>query len=255
MGSQEITDDHVRHSAITSHPIGVSELSTLLDQVPPGGEYDAYRRAVLDDNVLGLATASGRLWRFKTLRRLYLFRRDSLLFRALRDLWPDEAEARPLLAGLCALATDTLFRATAHLVVGLSPGAEVAAGDFAKPVEQAFPGVYAGTTMATIASKAYASWGQTGHLGQASKGVKPRIRPVAAPANVAYALMLGHVQGIRGEALFETLWSQVLDAPRSELYDLAATASQRGLIEFRHAGGVVEVGFRELLRQPEEQPV
>jgi hypothetical protein len=250
--TRQITDDHVRHSAITSHAIGIPELSTLLHHVSAGSEYDAYRRAVLEDNVLGLTTANGRLWRFKTLRRLYLFRPDSLLFRALRDLWPDEAAARPLLAGLCALATDTVFRATAHHVVALNLGARVAAIDFAKPVEEIFPGVYAQSTMKTIESKAYASWAQTGHLGQPSRAVRPRIRAVACPANLAYALVLGHLQGVRGEALFDTIWTQVLDVPRSQMYDLAFSASQKGLLDFRHAGGVVEVGFRELLRPREE---
>ena len=252
--AQEITDERVRHSAITSHAIGVPELSTLLDHVNADSDYDTYRRAVLEDNVLGLATANGRLWRFKTLRRLYLFRPDSLLFRALRDLWPDEETARPLLTGLCALAKDTVFRATAHHVLALSSGTQVATIDFAKPVEEIFPGVYAASTMKTIQSKAYASWAQTGHLGQPSRGVRPRTRAVACPANLAYALMLGHLQGVRGEALFETIWAQVLDAPRSQMYDLAFSASQKGLIDFRHAGGVVEVGFRELLRPLEKQP-
>jgi len=40
----------------------------------------------------------------------------------------------------------------------------------------------------------------------------------------------------------------VLDQPMSHLLDLAASASQHGMLELRQAGGVVEVGFRELLR-------
>jgi hypothetical protein len=65
---------------------------------------------------------------------------------------------------------------------------------------------------------------------------------------VAYALMLGHLQGTRGPALFDMLWTKVLDQPKSHLFDLASDASQRGLLEFRHAGGVVEVSFHELFR-------
>jgi hypothetical protein len=60
--------------------------------------------------------------------------------------------------------------------------------------------------------------------------------------------MLGYLQGIRGQALFDTLWAKVLDHPKSHLFDLAFIASQRGLMEFRQAGGVVDVSFRELLR-------
>jgi len=60
--------------------------------------------------------------------------------------------------------------------------------------------------------------------------------------------MLGYLQGVRGEALFETLWARALDRPMSHLLDLAVSASQRRLLEFRHAGGVVDVTFHQLLR-------
>ena len=55
--------------------------------------------------------------------------------------------------------------------------------------------------------------------------------------------------GPRGQALFETLWAKVLDQPTSHLFDLASAASQRGLLEFRHGGGVVEISFHDLLRR------
>jgi hypothetical protein len=60
--------------------------------------------------------------------------------------------------------------------------------------------------------------------------------------------MLGYLQGSRGQALFETLWARVLDQPTSHLMDLAATASQAGMLELRHGGGVVEITLRQLLR-------
>lgn len=244
----EIADGDVRHSAITSHSIGVVELSTLLKAVDREAPLEAYRRAVVDENILGLETASGRLWRFKTLRRLYKLQPESLLFRALTDLWWQSPGAPPLLAGLCALATDTVFRATATRVLQTAPGDVVSAFELGEPVAARFPSVYADSTMATIRSKAYASWEQTGHLGRAFQGVKPRVRAVCGPANVTYALMLGYLQDVRGEALFRTLWADALDQPLSYLFDLARTASQHGMLEFRHAGGVIDVGFKELLR-------
>jgi hypothetical protein len=60
--------------------------------------------------------------------------------------------------------------------------------------------------------------------------------------------MLGHLEGARGQALLETLWVRVLDQPTSHLMDLAATASQLGMLELRHAGGVVEITFHQLQR-------
>lgn len=252
-GAEEIVAGDIRQSAITSHSIGVAELSTLLGALPAHVDGEAFRHAVVRDNVLGLATETGRTWRFKTLRRLYQFRPDSVLFRALRDLWPLEASGQPLLAALCALATDTVFRVTEQAITTTSLGDVVRTADFAERVEEAFPGAYAESTMAKVASNAYASWQQTGHLGPAHGGSKLRIRATCTASDVAYALLLGHLEGHRGEALFDTVWARVLDHPRSHLDDLAFAASQRGMIEFRNAGGVVEVGFRELLRPMESQ--
>lgn len=252
-GTEGIVPGDIRQSAITSHSIGIPELSYLLDVLPTDAGLTDYERAVMDENVLALATEAGRLWRFATLRRLYLLRPDSLLFRALRDLWLADEDSPPMLATLCSMATDTVFRSSASVITGTGPGDGVAASDFAQAIEAAYPGAYAASTLNKAASNAYASWQQSGHLGAAVGGRKPRHRASCGSAGVAYALMLGHLEGHRGEALFETLWVCVLDQPRSQLYDLAFSASQRGMLEFRSAGGVTEVGFKQLLRPMDGQ--
>lgn len=246
--SNEIVPATQRRSAITSHTIGVPELTRLLDVVGADASHDAYRVAVVHENVLGFETDSGRDWRFQTLRRLYQLRPDSLIFRALRDLWHDDRDAQPLLAGCCALASDTVFRATASTMTSALPGQPVALDDLEEAVEARYPGAYAPSTMRTIRGRAAASWQQTGHLGDEIDGTRLRRRAVCRPANVAYAFLLGHLAGARGEGLFETIYAQALDIPAAHLPDLAFQASQRGMLEFRSAGGVTEVGFRELLR-------
>jgi hypothetical protein len=47
------------------------------------------------------------------------------------------------------------------------------------------------------------------------------------------------------------VWARALDQPRAHLIDLAAVASKRSLIDFRHSGGVTDVGF-SVLRRPVE---
>jgi hypothetical protein len=256
-GEDEIVPADVRKSAITSQSIGVAELADLLRAVAQAAPTQAYVDAVLEDNVLGVERATARENRLNTLQRLYQLRRESVLFRALRDLWPLGEAGQPLLAGLCAMTRDTVFRSTAELVAELGFGEEVTSEAFAAVIDAAFPGAYRENTLKTTATKAAASWEQTGHLTNVSAGKRARIRervPAACrPSNVAYALLLGHLQGHRGEALFETVWARVLDRPRSQLMDLAVAASQQGMVEFRSGGGVIEVGFAQLLRPMEGQ--
>ena len=48
--------------------------------------------------------------------------------------------------------------------------------------------------------------------------------------------------------MFETFWARVLDLSPIELDALAFGASQRGWIDYRRAGDVVEIGFSYLMR-------
>lgn len=251
-GTAEIVPGDVSGGANTSHTVMIGALAALLGTVPPGASSTDYEQAAVDGNVLGKQTEGARRRTFRYLRELYLLRPEALLFRALRDLWPDDREARPLLAGLCALARDAVFRASSDAITRSHPGERLTAKDLAEVVGERFAGVYSDSTLAKIGRNVFSSWEQTGHLASRARLEKLRTRPTCHPANVAYALMLGHLEGARGQALFTTLWADALDQPASHLVDLAVSASQRGLIEFRSAGGVVEVGFRQLLRPFDE---
>jgi hypothetical protein len=244
----EIVPSNVSGGANTSHTIVVSALTALLGAVPADAPAAGYEHAAVEANVLGKATDGSRRRTYRYLRELYLLRCDSLLFRALRDLWPVDEAARPMLAGLCALARDSVFRASSTAITCTSPGDTLTSADLADAVTEKFRESYGAATLAKIGRNTFSSWEQTGHLAAAGRATKARIRATCRPANVAYALLLGHLEGVRGCALFDTLWARVLDQPPSHLFDLGAAASQQGMLELRQAGGVVEVGFRELLR-------
>ena len=106
------------------------------------------------------------------------------------------------------------------------------------------------STRAVIGRNTASTWTQSGHLrGRSNKvRVQARSRPIA----LAYALMLGHLCDVRGEALFHALWARALDAPVHVLYEQAVLASQQGWIDYRQAGGVTEITFGYLLREPDE---
>jgi hypothetical protein len=248
LGTQtEIVAGETSGGASTSHSILTGRLGALLDTVAADAAQAEYERAAIDENVIGSRTIGSRKRTFRYLKELYLLRPDSILFRGLRDLWSSDPPARPLLAGVCALARDSAFRASSSVILASVPNQTVSASDLALAVAETFPGHYSMATQAKIGRNTFSSWEQTGHLRKAGR-IKIRVRPACFPANVAYALLLGHLQGRRGPSLFETLWARVLDQPKSHLYDLTFAAAQRGFLQFRHAGGLVEVSFPELLR-------
>lgn len=248
MSEHGIAPADVSGGTTTSNTLIVPSLMRLLNNTPYASTFDDYEHAVIDDNILGKDTAEVRKRTFRSLRELYVLRNDQILFRAMRDVWSDDPKGQPLLAGLCALATDAVFRSTAKVITSREPGDEVNREELGQAAEDQFPGVYSASTIGKVGRNAYSSWQQTGHLDEADGGAKARRRADTTASAVAYALLLGHLEGAGGEALFHTQWARVLDRPVPHLFELATVASQRSLIDFRHSAGVVEVGFSTLMR-------
>lgn len=247
-GDGDIVPGNESGGASTSHTIVVPALQTLLARVGVRATPSSYESAVIDDNVLGKDRVGARKRTLRYLRELYLLRTDSLIFRALGDLWNDDASGQPLLAGLCALARDPVFRSSSAAIFHTQPGDQLTSIDLADAVGKAFPDSYSDATLAKIGRNTYSSWEQTGHLRTIDRNGKVRARATATPAATAFALLLGHLEGYSGGALFDTTWARALDQTQAHLLDLAALASQRSLIDFRNSGGVTEVSFTELLR-------
>jgi hypothetical protein len=242
----EITAGTRAGGANTSHTIAVDLLSRLLDAVPVGAPHEDYIRAAVDANVLGRSTLEGRRRAVRYLRELYLLEPARVLFRALRDLWDQDLVAQPLIAGLSAYARDSVFRASAAGLLPVPPGAPVTSEDLTNAVLAVFPDTYNAGTAGKIGRNTGSSWTQTGHLSGRRHKVRRRVE--ATPASAAYALLLGHLEGKRGQALFDTCWTAFLDASPHEMASLADAAARHGYLEVRSAGGVVEIGFRHLLR-------
>jgi hypothetical protein len=242
----DILDGDAPGGTNTSHTIAVAHLSSLLAFLPPTSTRRDYEAAAVEQNLLGRATVEGRRRTFRYLRELYLMDPSRILFRALRDLWDEDLESQRLLAGLSALARDSVFRASAKGLLAVAPGTAVAAEDLAGFVTAVFPGAYNDATAAKIGRNTASSWTQTGHL--QGRQSKTRQKVEGRPAAATYALLLGHLQGERGQSLCDSLWTRFLDATPREIESLAEAASHRGYLELRSGGGVLEIGFRHLLR-------
>jgi hypothetical protein len=245
-----LVSDHESGGTHTSRTIMLRELRALLAKCPVDAAPQDYLAAIVEDNILGKKSENTRARSFRYLRELYVLDRRSVIFRGLRDLWDANVTAQPLLALLCALARDPLLRATANVVIAVAPGSHIDAKMLASAVEDSFPGNYGDAVRHKIGRNAASSWTQSGHLdGRASK---VRVRVECRPAAVAYALMMGHLVDARGVGLLGTVWGRALDAPEVTVFEQAVAAAQRGWIEFRRAGDVVDVGFSWLLRSQRE---
>ena len=67
------------------------------------------------------------------------------------------------------------------------------------------------------------------------------------PVNVAYALLLAWLDGVRGAALFNAPTLTLLDRPPHVVRDLAREAAREGWLEWRAAGDVTDITFDLLL--------
>lgn len=224
-----------------SRTMMLAELEMLLDSVPGDASPEAYRAAVLEENVLLKGAETTRKKSLRFLRELYLLDRREPIFRALNVLGEQEPSSRPLMALLAAVTRDDLLRSTATLISETPVGAPVNAEMLSTAVADRFPDVLAPGILAKVGRNTASSWTQSGHLEGHSKKVRTRVKPSAGA--VAYALFLGHLCGVRGLPLYETLWALLLDAPEHELDTLAFAASQRGWMEYRRMGEVAEFGF------------
>lgn len=236
--------------ANTSHTIAVELLVNLLAAGGRDATFATYQRIAVDQNVLGRSTYEGRRRTFRYLRELYVLDATNLLFRALRELWLEDQSAVAQLAGISALARDASLRASAHAVLPARQGSVVRADDIARILDTSFPGVYNAATLHKIGRNAASSWTQTGHL--SGRTAKVRVSIEAKNVAVAYAVFVGHLAGHRGADLLATVWTDFLDLPREELLMHLREASQRGYLEFRDGGGVMECEFRHLSRPVEK---
>ena len=116
-------------------------------------------------------------------------------------------------------------------------------GNFYLPVHL---GRFSKTTVTEMSPRIFSTWIKAGYLSGETR--KVRSCAPAAAANVAYALLLGYLQGARGEMLFATNFMKLLDCHVDE----ALIASLKSWIVFKRVENIIEVLF-PLLVSPEEK--
>ena len=235
----------------TSRTMMLEELSNLLDATPGEATREDYADAVLEDNCLGKRTAATRKLSLQRLTELYGLDAKLILFRALRDLWGRHEPSRPLLGLLLALARDPLLRTIAAAVIRTPFGHEFARQTMKDALSDAVGDRLNKATLDKVVRNASSSWTQSGHL--QGRGRKTRQRVLPTPAATTYALLLGFAVGRRGQMLFETPWTAILDVGLDELIDLASDARRLGLIDLKQSGAIIDVSFPAMFTERERE--
>lgn len=236
----------------TARTMMLSELKILLDYLPePSSPMDEFVRAIEEYNCLGKRSGRTRTLTRRHLVELYTLDPRITLFHALRYLWQRDSEGRPLIAFLCAYARDPLLRDSAPFVLNLPFGQLYSREALEEFIDDKYPGRFSPATLKSVAQNLASSWTQAGHLTGRVK--KIRSKPKVTSGASAYALLLGFLTGSRGELLFETDYTKILDASTENIIELAEIASSRGWIVFKRIGNVIEVLFPVLLTEQEKE--
>ena len=223
----------------------LNELRSLMAYCQSDVTRDRYLSAIQEDNCLGKRTAATRKLSGQRLSELYALDPRVPLFLVMRRFWYIDSEGQSLLALLLALARDPLLRATAPPVLRMRPGEEFGRQQMIDALERTVGSRLNESTLDKVVRNAASSWTQSGHLKGRGRKVRQTAKPTAA--STTFALLLGYLIGIRGGALFETLWAQVLDAQPNELIHLATDAKRLGFLDMSRSGGVIELSFSRLL--------
>ena len=236
--------------AHASRTIMLAELELLFEATASNFTVNEYRDAIEQKNVLNKNTSKTRSLTFRHLVDLYSLENGFAIFRVFRRLWDVDEAARPVLACQLALTRDALLRLSQQKILSLELNEVLPRGDMEAVFEKRFPHRFSAATLKSIAQNINASWTHAGFLRGRSK--KYRADPVIRPVNVVFALFAAYLQGATGNRLFISEWLKVIERREEELLGLAVFASHAGLITFKHASEIIEVGFPNYLTKEEE---
>lgn len=228
----------------SSRTIMLDELS-LLASTSQGLTGDV-RTSVLENNILGKSTSSGRILTLQRLKELYSFDRSAPAFRAFVNLYQRDPGALSQLALLMAIARDPLLRASARPVLGLAPGSQLMRDALRNAIASVVGARMNEAVLDKVVRNTASSWTKTGHL--VGRTLKRRARVRANQTAFAFALWLAHQAGFGGPQLLDNGWVSALDLDPVSARALAERAHAAGLVNFRTIGDAIALDVAPLER-------
>lgn len=223
----------------------LSELRLLLSVMASDTSFEGYRHAIVDGNVLLKPSMSTRTKTFSYLRDRFALDLSVPLFSVLRLLWERDVPGQPLMTLLVAAFRDPLLRSTFPSMIECDLEQSISSKEFSQIIDDSAPGKFIGETLIAAGERLVSTYRKTGHIKRMNNGVRQRVS--ATPGSATMALLLASLEGASGRASLDTDWVRILDSPGEMILAEARVAASRGWLEYRHAGDVLEITFRQLL--------
>lgn len=239
-----------RNGVHSSRTMMLAEVSALFQARDADTTREQYQEDVRTFNVLHKPTDKARCLTWRHLVDLYGMDPAIPLFRVFRRLWDSDEYARALLACQIGLTRDPILRGSRQKILSLQMGELLPRQEMEQVFSEKFPSRFSAATLKSIAQNVNGTWTKAGYLIGRTK--KTRSAPVVRPANVAFALFLGYLQGASGNRLFSTEWVYMFECHKDRLLEYARTANNVGLISFKHSSEVIEISFPNYLTKEEE---
>lgn len=225
----------------------LKDLTSLFSTTSPQTPSTGYRTSVIAENVLTKPSASTRGKTYRFLRDRYALDPDVPIFNVLRLFWDRDQVGQPLMALLVAAFRDPILRSTIPAMVDRQVDQAIPSREFAQTIEAAFPGKLTPTTLTSTSENTTSTYKQSGHLRGRRNCIRQRVAATAGSATIA--LLLATLEGRGGQTLLESDWVRLLDSPGELVLAEARVASSRGWLEYRHAGDILEISFRQLMSE------
>ena len=229
----------------------LQELVDLVLAVPESKNKEQFKNAIIIDNCLGKRSEKSRKLTSEHLVELYSLDPSVPIFRNLLFFWKRDKEAQPLIALLCASCRDSILRKSFRIIFSLPENSILSRETTEKFIDSLVQNRFSAASLKSMAQNINSSWTHSGHLN--GKAKKIRTKAIATPAAISYALYLGYLEGARGPELFLTDFVKITDCSKERAIEMAEIAAQRGWINFKRIGNVMEITFPMLITAEEAQ--
>ena len=229
----------------------LKEITKSLQVLPEDAGPQEFKKAIEEENCLGMPTFSSRKKSLSHLVELYGLDPKKALFRVLRKVCKADPGALPISAMICTYGRDAQLRHSFKLIRSLQPGEVLKRERMEEFLEEGFPSRFSPAMKKSLAQNVNTTWTYSGHL--EGRTVKKKSVPSPRPASTTYALFAGYLLGLRSQLLLGSEFAQLAGVDSHTALNHLAWATNQGWLRLRNAGGITEIDFSPLLTPQEAE--